>query len=124
MKNVLLGEDGYVCLNDLSIARLKEESEEVGLHEYLSPEMIEKKNCSFSVDWWALGALTYQMLYGYTPFYTGISNNKKLYQLINTEPVTFPAQKKSGITISQECKDFISACLEKDPQKRLGVNGL
>jgi serine/threonine protein kinase len=43
-----------------------------------------------------------------------------MYALITTKPVFFPNEKKHGIAMSEECKDFIGKCLEKNPKDRLG----
>jgi serine/threonine protein kinase len=45
-----------------------------------------------------------------------------MYDLIKTKPVFFPDAKKHGISMSPECKDFISKCLAKNPYERLGTN--
>lgn len=63
------------------------------------------------------------MIVGFPPFYTGNSNNQKMYDLIKTKPVFFPDAKKHGIFMSENCKDFIKGCLMKDPKERLGSSG-
>lgn len=60
------------------------------------------------------------MIVGFPPFYTGQSNNNKMYELIKTKPVYFPDAKKHGISMSEECKDFITLCLKKKPDERIG----
>ena len=42
-----------------------------GTPEYLAPEILEEVGHAFPVDWWALGILTYEMIVGFPPFYTG-----------------------------------------------------
>ena len=127
-ENILMGEDGYICLTDFGLAKIIEENEVTnsfcGTPEYLAPEILNESGHSFAVDWWALGILTYEMIVGFPPFYTGSSNNNKMYELIKSKPVFFPDAKKHGIAMSKDCKDFITLCLEKDPKKRLGSGGI
>lgn len=35
-----------------------------GTPEYLAPEVLRKEAYDRAVDWWCLGAVTYEMLYG------------------------------------------------------------
>lgn len=96
-----------------------------GTPEYLAPEILHEEGHSFPVDWWALGILTYEMIVGFPPFYTGQANNNKMYELIKTKPVYFPDAKKHGIAMTDECKDFITSCLKKKPEERIGSsNGI
>ena len=67
--------------------------------------------------------MTYEMIVGFPPFYTGNSNNQKMYDLIKSKPVFFPDEKKHGISMSDNCKDFISKCLAKKADDRLGTQG-
>jgi len=46
-----------------------------------------------------------------------------MYDLIKSKPVFFPEEKKHGIAMTTECKDFINQCLSKNPKTRLGSNG-
>jgi serum/glucocorticoid-regulated kinase 2 len=46
-----------------------------------------------------------------------------MYDLIKTKPVFFPDPKKHGIKMTDECKDFIGKCLNKNPAERLGTIG-
>lgn len=126
-ENILMGEDGYICLTDFGLAKILESNEVAnsfcGTPEYLAPEILEEVGHAFPVDWWALGILTYEMMVGFPPFYTGQPNNNKMYELIKTKPVFFPDAKKHGIAMSDECKDFINKCLSKKPNERLGAKG-
>jgi len=124
-ENILMDEDGYICLTDFGLAKILEANEQAysfcGTPEYLAPEILDEKGHTFPVDWWALGILTYEMIVGFPPFYTGNANNNKMYELIKTKPVFFPDAKKHGIAMTDECKDFINKCLSKDPAQRLGT---
>ena len=89
-ENILMDEDGYICLTDFGLAKILDGNEQAysfcGTPEYLAPEILEEKGHAFPVDWWALGILTYEMIVGFPPFYTGSANNQKMYDLIKTKP--------------------------------------
>ena len=94
-----------------------------GTPEYLAPEVIKEEGHTFTVDWWTLGILTYEMIVGIPPYYSGSSNNEKIYQLIKERQVFFPSKAKHGFELSENAKSFINGCLNKDKTKRLGANG-
>ena len=70
-----MGEDGYIYLADFGEAKILKKDEVAnslcGTAEYSAPEIITQSGHSYEVDWWALGILTYEMMVGFVPFYTG-----------------------------------------------------
>ncbi|KAF3452565.1 hypothetical protein FNV43_RR02998 [Rhamnella rubrinervis] len=83
----------------------------VGTEEYVSPEVVRGDGHEFAVDWWALGILTYEMLYGTTPFKG--KNRKETFRNVLMKPPEFIG-KQTALT------DLIKRLLEKDPTRRLG----
>ncbi|XP_023532561.1 serine/threonine-protein kinase UCN-like [Cucurbita pepo subsp. pepo] len=83
----------------------------VGTEEYVSPEIIRGEGHEFAVDWWALGILTYEMLYGKTPF-KGTNRKQTFRNVLVKAPELIG--KRSDLT------DLIERLLVKDPTKRLG----
>jgi serine/threonine protein kinase len=124
-ENVMMGEDGYIQLADFGLAKNLQQNEKAftfcGTPQYLAPEVIKEAGHTTMVDWWCLGILTYEMMVGFTPFVGG--DSKTVYQSVTSKPVAFPDKQKHGISLSNECKDFIRNLLIKDPSKRLGSKG-
>ncbi|XP_015056945.1 serine/threonine-protein kinase UCN-like [Solanum pennellii] len=83
----------------------------VGTEEYVAPEIIRGEGHEFSVDWWALGILCYEMLYGTTPF-KGKNRKETFRRILMMEP-EFIGKKN-------DLADLIGKLLEKDPTRRLG----
>lgn len=126
-ENILMDEDGYICLTDFGLAKVIEGNAQAysfcGTPDYLAPEILVERGHSFPVDWWALGILTYEMIVGFPPFYTGTQSNSKMYELIKKKAVYFPDQARHNIAMSENCKNFITRLLEKNPANRLGSRG-
>nr|AML77702.1 putative LOV domain-containing protein [Peumus boldus] len=89
----------------------------VGTEEYIAPEIITGAGHSSAIDWWALGILLYEMLYGRTPFRG--KNRQKTFANILHKDLTFP----SSIPVSLAARQLIHALLHRDPANRLGSNG-
>lgn len=89
----------------------------VGTEEYIAPEVIRGNGHTSAVDWWTLGILLYEMLYGITPF-KGKTRNATFANVLKQE-VTFP--DGSGFqSVSSACKSIVRKLLIKDERKRLG----
>ncbi|XP_062184556.1 phototropin-2-like isoform X2 [Phragmites australis] len=61
----------------------------VGTEEYIAPEVITGAAHTSAIDWWALGILLYEMLYGRTPF-RGKNRKKTFYNILHKD-LTFPS---------------------------------
>nr|AML78314.1 putative LOV domain-containing protein [Daphne giraldii] len=86
----------------------------VGTEEYIAPEIITGAGHSSAIDWWALGVLLYEMLYGRTPFRG--KNRQKTFANILHKDLTFP----SSIPVSLAARQLVNALLNRDPAQRLG----
>ncbi|KAI7870994.1 kinase-like domain-containing protein [Spinellus fusiger] len=91
----------------------------VGTEEYIAPEVIKGCGHTSAVDWWTLGILLYEMLYGTTPFKGG-HRNETFGHIIYHQPI-FPLQPLPyNAPISSACKHLILKLLHKDEYRRLG----
>ena len=125
LENILVDQDGYLRIIDYGLAKTLEESDVTktfcGTPEYLAPEMVTQAGHDFSVDWWALGILIYEMLIGVTPFYN--RERKLLLLKLRQSRVVFPDKKKYKIDFSDEFQDIVIRLLEKNKADRLGTSG-
>ena len=85
----------------------------LGTPYYIAPEVL-KGNYDEKCDIWSIGALTYIMLSGEPPF-KGKSNNEIFMKIIK-DPIKFNPYKWNNL--SENSKNFIKLCLNKDPNKR------
>ncbi|RUS14496.1 kinase-like domain-containing protein [Endogone sp. FLAS-F59071] len=89
----------------------------VGTEEYIAPEVIKGCGHTSAVDWWTLGILMYEMLYGITPF-KGVNRNATFSNILKNE-VQFP-DHPGAQPVSSLCKSVIRKLLNKDEHRRLG----
>lgn len=85
----------------------------VGTEEYVAPEMIQGNGHDYAVDWWCLGIVLYEMLYGTTPF-RGINRKETFYRVLSKTPEL--------VGEPTSLRDLIRRLLEKDPTQRITVN--
>jgi serine/threonine protein kinase len=72
----------------------------------MAPEMLTRNGYGKAVDWWALGALCYEMLVGKAPFLA--KNQKDLDRKILSEKVSTPPY------LSANAHSLLKGMLEKD----------
>ncbi|EEB05681.1 AGC protein kinase Ppk31 [Schizosaccharomyces japonicus yFS275] len=89
-----------------------------GTPSYLSPEAIEGDITTEMVDWWALGCVMFEMLFGRPPFVA--ENVNDLFNNIVNQPIMWPKNKDA---CSKEAIEMVTQLLDKNPCKRLGVAG-
>ncbi|KAL9249443.1 Serine/threonine-protein kinase CBK1-like protein [Drosera capensis] len=79
----------------------------VGTPDYIAPEVLLKKGYGVECDWWSLGAIMYEMLVGYPPFYADdpITTCRKIVHWRNY--LKFPEDTK----LTTEAKDLICRLL-------------
>ncbi|KAF9987514.1 hypothetical protein BGZ75_000507 [Mortierella antarctica] len=118
--NVLLDEYGHAHLTDFNIAVYYNRSKPLlsiaGSMAYMAPEVLLRKGYFESVDWWSLGVVMFELLFGKRPFKG--KSNELLTASILKDPLPFPENVKD--MVSAQCVDVLSKLCERDITKRLG----
>lgn len=125
--NLQLETNGYIKLTDFGAAKYSYQTKKyrtfIGTLDYIAPEVLKRQPYTKSVDWWSLGILVYQQLYGKLPFYD--KNPKNVVNKILTQDIEFmddtTAEKSTNVNVvSDECKGFIRSCQNREPELRIG----
>ncbi|XP_063050671.1 cGMP-dependent protein kinase 2 [Engraulis encrasicolus] len=117
-ENLMLDAEGYIKLVDFGFAKKMKCGQRTwtfcGTPEYVAPEIILNKGHSFSVDFWSLGILVFEILTGSPPF-TG-SDQMITYTFIlrGIESLDFPKR------INKRAADLIRKLCRQNPSERLG----
>ncbi|GAA5857047.1 hypothetical protein JCM8547_007931 [Rhodosporidiobolus lusitaniae] len=90
----------------------------VGTPDYLAPESILGVGMDACVDWWALGVICYEFIYGFPPFQD--ETPEKVFENILSRRFEW---HEDAIEISPEVHDFIDKLLCPDSSRRLGAKG-
>lgn len=119
-ENCMLNADGNLVLTDFGLSKVSSRDETrhsmIGTAQYMAPEVILGKEYDFSVDWWSLGCVAFDMLTGSPPF-TGHTNEKIMDKVVHSKKyLKFP------FYLSSDAKDLLRKLLQPDPAKRLDVD--
>ncbi|XP_040432492.1 citron Rho-interacting kinase isoform X7 [Cygnus olor] len=130
-ENVLIDRIGHIKLVDfgsaakMTINKMVNAKLPVGTPDYMAPEMLTglngdgKASYGPECDWWSLGVIAYEMIYGRSPFTEGTSA-KTFNNIMNFQKfLKFPEDVK----VSGEFLDLIQSLL-CGQKERLGYEGL
>ncbi|XP_061586654.1 cGMP-dependent protein kinase 2 isoform X2 [Cololabis saira] len=117
-ENLLLDTDGYIKLVDFGFAKKIRCGQKTwtfcGTPEYVAPEIILNKGHNFSVDFWALGILVFELLTGSPPFSGSDQMMTYTFILKGIEKMDFPKK------ITKRPEDLIRKLCRRNPSERLG----
>uniref|UniRef100_A0AAY4BIG1 protein kinase C n=1 Tax=Denticeps clupeoides TaxID=299321 RepID=A0AAY4BIG1_9TELE len=124
LDNVLLDHEGHIKLTDYGMCKEgirpgDTTSTFCGTPNYIAPEILRGEDYGFSVDWWALGVLMFEMMAGRSPFdiitdNPDMNTEEYLFQVILEKPIRIPR------SLSVKAAGVLKGFLNKDPKERLG----
>uniref|UniRef100_A0A8C8SBA7 Myosin light chain kinase 2, skeletal/cardiac muscle n=1 Tax=Pelusios castaneus TaxID=367368 RepID=A0A8C8SBA7_9SAUR len=88
-----------------------------GTPEFLSPEVVNYDQVSYSTDMWSLGVITYMLLSGLSPF-LGDNDTETLNNVL---AATWYFDEEAFEGISDEAKDFVSNLIIKEKSGRMSA---
>lgn len=117
--NILLDDRGNAHLTDFNIA--VHYSDKKMLHgvagslAYMAPEIVAKRGYTYTIDWWSLGVVAFELIFGRRPF-RGRTNTDLTYSIVK-DPLKFPDDIDAKL--SRAGAQALRSFLERDPTKRL-----
>lgn len=125
--NILITGSGHLKLADFGLSEkgLENRSPQVkkanlcGTPGYTAPEVVMGDAHLFVSDYWSLGIILFELIYGEPPF----NGNDEEETFMKTVSKSTPLELLDSC-VSDECKDLIDKLLKKNPKERIGLNGI
>ncbi|GAB7348004.1 hypothetical protein MBLNU459_g5501t1 [Dothideomycetes sp. NU459] len=90
----------------------------VGTPDYLAPETVNGVGQDEISDWWSLGCILFECLYGYPPFHA--NTPEEVFQNILARKIDWPDDDDCPVSV--EAKDLMNRLMSLDPKQRMGAN--
>lgn len=133
--NVLIDATGHAKLGDFgSCVKVNERgvylsTHPVGTPDYISPDILDMMNkdgpvpIGKEIDYWGVGVLLYEMLFGEPPFYSEDLTTTYSKILMHAETLDIPDNSDIPHDISDDARDLIRKLITSK-ETRLGRNGI
>lgn len=121
-ENIIIDKKGYAHITDFGISTYLSElytvnSDCSGTAGYIPPEVLIKKCFSYSIDYFPLGVILYEFMFGKKPF-EGKTNNQITNEVLTKEIIINKDNIPKGW--SKESADLVNKLLKKKPNERIG----
>ena len=125
-ENLLFDSEGYLHLTDFGISKIYQSNNNPildisGTPGYISPEMIKGEPQNFVSDFFGLGIVTYELIFGKRPF-EGNNKDEIAEQILNKKINLDGNNIRKNFSI--DAADFVNRLLRKKNKQRLGSRGI
>ncbi|KAB8234992.1 serine/threonine-protein kinase [Aspergillus alliaceus] len=93
----------------------------VGTSQYMAPEVIRGHLYDGRCDWWSVGIILYECLYGFTPFASKDRDRTKWKIHHHLQTLHFPVHRHTDRLVSTQAGDLINRLLQ-EKEYRLSCN--
>ena len=90
----------------------------VGTPDYLAPETINGFGQDEMSDWWSVGCILFEFLFGWPPF--NADTPETVFEKILSRDIGWP--DGDDIDVSDEARGLINKLIQLDPRDRIGAN--
>ena len=123
-ENLVFDNNGYLRITDFGIAKhyvINNKKDTSGTIGYLAPEVLCNVNHNFSIDYYAVGIITYELMYGHRPYLGKTKHEVKQLILTRQAEIDFDDLPNG---FSNETADFINRLIQRKPKNRLGKDSI
>lgn len=115
-ENIMIDKSGYPKLIDFGTAKEIQGRTytTLGTPHYMAPEVILGSGYGLQADWWSLGVMLYEFVYGGVPFGDNEEEPYQIYEKVLQRELEFPSFGKP------EMKSLVTQLLSKTPSARTG----
>ena len=90
----------------------------VGTPDYLAPETIKGLGQDELSDWWSIGCILFEFLFGCPPFHA--ETPEQVFEKILARNIEWPPEDE--VEVSKEARDLMERLMQLEPKNRLGAN--
>ena len=123
-ENLVFDSNGYLRITDFGIAKkyvVNNKKDTSGTVGYLAPEVLCNENHTFSIDYYAVGIITYELAYGHRPYIGKTKHEVKQLILTRQAHIDYDDLPEG---YENEAADFINKLIQRKPKNRLGKGGI
>ena len=119
-ENMVVDSEGYPRLIDFGTSKFVSGRTYtiVGTPHYMAPEIITGHGYGLAADYWTVGVMLFEFMFGYVPFGENETDPYAIYESIQERRLVFP----KWVDNKNKVKEFINQLLAKNPAGRLGGN--